>query len=66
MKLHEYLFFLRHIAMERGGMEKVYQLCSATLSKPWKIVMWQHPSMWSSPSIFGVLELQLSFRRIRA
>ena len=40
MKLHERLFFLRHIAMGRGGMEKVVHYLDdhlpATFSHPLK------------------------------
>ena len=64
MKLHERLFFLRHIVMGRGGMEKVVHYLDDYLP-----AMFSHPlktiedcdmlfSMWSSSSIFGVLELQ--------
>ena len=62
MEPHECLFFSRHIAMGRGGMEKdVHYLddhLPATFSHPLKMMEDCVISMWSSPSIFGVLELK--------
>ena len=73
MKLHERLFFLRHIAMGRDGMEKVFHYLEdnlpATFSHPLKtmedcdMLSFLHGS---SASIFGVLEPQSSFPRVRA
>ena len=71
MKPHEHLFLSRHIAMGRGGIEKVIKYLQdylpATFTHPLKTM--EDCNMfsflpWSSPSLFGVLEFKWSLSRI--
>ena len=61
MKLHEHLFFLRHIAMGRGGMEKVVHYLDDHLP-----AMFSHPLKTMEDCdmlsfLHGVLQVYLEF-----